>query len=391
MTFLLRTAILSKWFNVKVSESAQRYRQALTEITFSLEQGQSFGIIGRNGAGKSTLLKLIAGTLQPDEGTVDVEGHVGGLIELGAGLDPRKTGRQNSIERARLLGVGEAEVSTLVDSIEMFAELGDQFGDPVGSYSSGMKARLGFAIAVSLPFEIMICDEALSVGDARFASKCLSRVNELKSDRIFLFVSHSMTMVRRFCDEAMVLDSGKVVFEGHTGDAVAYFENEVLQLTRETAPPAPEQSRDGARHNVPSYLEPIVFVERKIKTWHADVEMNSGLAISWKFELVDAITDATTYRLGFPVFSSEGVMQFSCTLEDLAPHRQGDNTFAGHLEVPDHGLQPGNYYLMVALYEGIAPALRQVIQILRVDSTGQPYFGAYSPGHSWRTSPISDG
>lgn len=378
----LRRVLAAKWLGVKTEEPESRYRQALHDVSLSLKPGQSFAIIGRNGAGKSTLLKIVAGTLQSDTGTVDIHGHVGGLIELGAGLDGEKSGRQNATERARLLGISETDCEAFVADIELFAELGDQFDDPISTYSSGMKARLGFAISVSLPFDIMICDEALAVGDARFATKCLAKINELKADRIFLFVSHSMNMVQRFCEEAMVLDAGRVCYSGPSTEAVAYFQNEILQL--ETAPPPDRDAKpaDGRTKKAPSFLEPIVEGTSQLKDWSARATVTDSLRIEWRFELAEPIDDRR-FRLGFPVFSAEGTMMFSCTLEDLSEHKRSATTFSGSLEVPHHGLQPGNYYLMVALFEGIAPVLRQILQVARIDASGQPFFGQYDPQHFW--------
>lgn len=379
----LRQAILAKWFGVRPTLRDKKVRVAVQDVSLSLTQGQSYALIGRNGAGKSTLLKIVAGTLTPDEGTLKVEGNVGGLIELGSGLDTRKTGRQNAIERASLLGIPAEEISDAVAAIELFAELDEQFEDPVSTYSSGMRARLGFAIAVSLPFDIMICDEALAVGDARFAAKCLAKVNELKSGRIFLFVSHSMTMVQRFCEEAMVLDAGRVVFTGGATEAVAYFQNEILQL--EPAPQAaaarvsqPEQTSH------PAYLEPIVSADERLAGWDVQpVLSDESLEISWRFEFRDDIALDSVFRLGFPLFSADGTMLFSCTLEDLSEFVVGPRTIAGRLQIPAHGLHQGNYTLLVALFEGIGPVLRQVVGNLSVRSTGIPQFGAYTPAHVW--------
>ncbi len=382
---VLRREILRNWFGLRVANKQVRYREAVRGVTFEVAKGESLAFIGRNGAGKSTILKLVMGILTADEGRLEVSGAVGGLIELGAGLDVSKSGEENVIDRAGLLGIDDDRLQEFLGSIEDFAELGDQFYDPVGTYSSGMKARLGFAIAVMLPFDIMICDEALSVGDARFAAKCLAKVNELKKDRIFLFVSHSMAMVQRFCDRGIVLDKGVAVFSGDVTEAVAYYEDNILNRGDDTpkiidfdrayeSEPAPVASR--------SFLEPLLFNTEKVTEWHAEVGVDRGIDIAWSINLTSVRSSPDVqYRLGFPVFGGDGTMQFGCAHENV---RQTDTeVLSGKLVIPRHGLHPGVYYVVISLFEGMEPILRQLVKEIRISSTGMPYFGSYSVDHSW--------
>jgi len=387
----LRNQIAEKWLGISPQGSNIRYREAVKNVSLSLVQGQALALIGRNGAGKSTLLKMISGTLVPDQGTLRITGRVGGLIDLGAGLDATKSGRANSHDRARLLGIPAYELQGFEDRINAFAELADQFDDPVKTYSSGMKARLGFAISVMLPFDIMICDEALSVGDARFAAKCLAKVNELKRDRIFIFVSHSMSMVQRFCERGMVLEQGEITFSGTSTDAVAYYENHVLHIgeasigqTNDFTPGETSKLLDqGSR----SFLEPLLINRNKVQDWTASVDhvTGAGMRIAWSVKLAEGWQPDQTYRLGFPVFSSDGTMLFSCTHEDLTgPTDSSFNSLEGELTISRHGLHPGIYYLVIALYEGVEPILRQLINDIMVPSSGVPHFGVYAVEHSWR-------
>lgn len=379
----LRKDIFSNLFGIAKSEHDVQYRSAINGVSFTVSQGESMAIIGKNGAGKSTLLKIIAGNIAADSGSLLIEGKVGGLIELGAGLDKMRTGRENARERATLLNVSDEDLADFIDQIDDFSELGEQFDDPINTYSSGMKARLGFAISVSLPFDIMICDEALSVGDANFSAKCLAKINELKSERIFLFVSHSMPTVQRFCNRAIVLDKGEMVYSGDVSSAVAFYENEILNLAVAKIEKAPHGER-GLAVGVPkakySFLEPIIINSDKIESWSAQVENGESLDVSWKFSLKNRSPDHV-FRLGFPIFSLKGEMMFSCTNENILDGNV--DRASGRLLIPQHGLNPGLYQVVMALHEGMEPILRQHIGELKVDSCGNPYFGLYHVEHSW--------
>ena len=379
----LKGDIFSSLFGVANSEQGVHYRTALKGVSFSAIQGESVAIIGKNGAGKSSLLKIIAGNIAADNGSLKIEGKVGGLIELGAGLDQMKTGRENARERATLLAVSEENLADFIELIDDFSELGEQFEDPVNTYSSGMKARLGFAISVSLPFDIMICDEALSVGDANFSAKCLAKVNELKSERIFLFVSHSMATVQRFCDRGIVLDKGEMVYSGDVSSAVAHYENEILNSAA-TKTENDLAGKEGVVARVGkakySFLEPIINNSDQIESWSAHIESKENLEISWQFTLKNRNSDHP-YRLGFPVYSLKGEIMFGCANENiLAATAEGAS---GRLSIPRHGLNPGLYQVVMALYEGMEPILRQHIGEIKVDSCGTPYFGFYHVEHVW--------
>jgi lipopolysaccharide transport system ATP-binding protein len=190
---------------------------ALQDISFEVKRGQSVGIIGQNGSGKSTLLQIIAGILQPTMGKVEVNGRVGALIELGSGFNPEFTGRENVFLNACLLGFTQAEVERKFDSIAAFADIGTHLERPLKTYSSGMMLRLAFAVQMAVEPEILIIDEALAVGDARFQLKCFKRLEELKMNgTTILFVSHAVEMVRSFCDFGVLLEKGKLVYSGDT-------------------------------------------------------------------------------------------------------------------------------------------------------------------------------
>ncbi|MHB1130990.1 MAG: ABC transporter ATP-binding protein [Chloroflexota bacterium] len=188
---------------------------ALRDVTFSVAEGETLALIGRNGSGKSTILKLITRILKPSTGTITVRGRVSALVELGAGFHPDLTGRENIYLNGSIMGFSRQEMASKFDEIVDFAEMGRFIDTAVKHYSSGMYARLGFAVAVSVDPEILIIDEVLSVGDEHFKNKCLVRIQDFKSrGKTILFVSHAMETVTSLCDRAVWLDGGHVLADG---------------------------------------------------------------------------------------------------------------------------------------------------------------------------------
>ena len=188
------------------------YREfwALKNISFEIKKGETVGIIGRNGSGKSTLLQIICGTLAPTSGTVETNGRVAALLELGSGFNPEFTGRENVFMNGAVLGICEEEISERFEDIAAFADIGQFMDQPIKTYSSGMVVRLAFAVAINVDPEILVVDEALSVGDELFQRKCFSRIEAIKSNgATILFVSHSGATVVELCDRAMLLDLGE--------------------------------------------------------------------------------------------------------------------------------------------------------------------------------------
>lgn len=183
---------------------------ALRDVTFDVKKGESVGVIGRNGSGKSTLLQLIAGTLSPTGGSVQVNGRIAALLELGSGFNAEFTGRENVFMNASVLGLSQEEIASRFQEIATFANIGDFIEQPVKTYSSGMLVRLAFAVSVCVQPDILIIDEALAVGDMAFQFKCLERLKQLiESGTTLLFVSHDISLVRSFCDLTLLLDQGQ--------------------------------------------------------------------------------------------------------------------------------------------------------------------------------------
>lgn len=196
----------------------------LNDISFQVERGQALGIVGMNGAGKSTLLKMIAGTLQASTGQVKVHGKIAALLELGIGFHPNFTGRQNAIMAGQLLGYSSAQLQTLMPEIEAFAEIGAYIDQPVRIYSSGMQVRLAFSVATVIRPDVLIIDEALSVGDVYFQHKSFNRIREFRTQgTTLIFVTHDKGVIQAICDRAILLDQGRLLLEDKPDVVMDYY------------------------------------------------------------------------------------------------------------------------------------------------------------------------
>lgn len=185
---------------------------AVKDISFELRRGECLGLIGHNGAGKSTLLKMLNGLINPDQGTITMHGRAGALIELGAGFNPILTGRENIYNNGAVLGFTKKEIDKKFDAIVDFAEISEFIDTPVQNYSSGMKVRLGFAVAAQMEPDILLIDEVLAVGDIGFRFKCLNAIGDILKNSAVIFVSHAMTQIYRICSEVMLMDHGAQIY-----------------------------------------------------------------------------------------------------------------------------------------------------------------------------------
>ena len=205
-------------------------KQAVNNVSFEIKRGETVALFGRNGAGKSTILKMVTGVTYPTKGEIEVNGRVSALLELTSGFDPEFTGRENIYLKGQLLGLRNSEIEKLEEEIIEFSEIGEYIDQPVRTYSSGMKARLGFSINVNIKPEILIVDEALSVGDEEFRLKCVKKIDEItnKKDVTLLFVTHSTNVAKDFCKRGIVMKKGKAIFDGKIDDAIEKY-NKILK------------------------------------------------------------------------------------------------------------------------------------------------------------------
>ena len=201
-------------------------KKAVNNVSFNIKKGEAVAIFGKNGAGKSTILKMITGVTFPTSGDIKVKGRVSALLELTSGFDPEFTGRENIYLKGRILGLKEKEINKLEPTIVEFAELEEYIDQPVRTYSSGMKARLGFSINVNIEPEILIVDEALSVGDEAFKKKCMEKINEIieKDNVTLLFVTHATGVAKEFCKRGIVMQKGKIICDMDIDKAIEVYD-----------------------------------------------------------------------------------------------------------------------------------------------------------------------
>ena len=219
---------------------------ALRDVSFEVKKGSAVGIIGRNGAGKSTLLKILSRITEPTIGRAELRGRVGALLEVGTGFHPELTGRDNIFLSGAILGMRRVETQRRFDEIVAFADIGPFIDTPVKRYSSGMKVRLGFAVAAHLEPEILVIDEVLAVGDAAFQQKCLARMEDVSHEgRTVLFVSHNMAAVQSLCTSGILLEGGQVTFVGGAADTVDKYLEAVASAPRTKLSDRPDRTGDG--------------------------------------------------------------------------------------------------------------------------------------------------
>ena len=243
----LKQFVLPRLQRIAGKSPKQYFREfwALKDVSFEVKKGETVGIIGRNGSGKSTLLQMICGTLNPTGGTIQTNGRTAALLELGSGFNPEFTGRENVYLNGAVLGLTNDEIDNRFDDIASFADIGDFIEQPVKTYSSGMVVRLAFAVAVNVDPQILVVDEALSVGDELFQRKCYSRIETIKDKgATIIFVSHSASIINQLCDEAILINHGKILLRGATRSitkkyhqllfAKTEYENEVIASIKET-------------------------------------------------------------------------------------------------------------------------------------------------------------
>lgn len=232
---------IASWFSSRIAPTDEHW--TLRGVGFSVESGETVGIVGQNGAGKSTLLKLITGITRPTEGQVHVSGTVAAILELGMGFNPELSGRENALHAAGLMGHSAAAIAAAMPDIEAFAEIGDYFAEPMRTYSTGMQMRLAFSVATAFSPDLLIVDEALSVGDTYFQHKSFDKIRQFKDQGVsILIVTHSMADVRILCDRVILLDRGQILKDGSPDEVVDYYN--AMIADRENARAAVQQKRD---------------------------------------------------------------------------------------------------------------------------------------------------
>jgi ABC-type polysaccharide/polyol phosphate transport system ATPase subunit len=325
-------------------ERHKLYREfwALKDMSLNIACGETLGIIGCNGSGKSTLLQMICGTLTPTQGSVKTKGRIAALLELGSGFNPEFTGRENVAINARLLGLSEKELGEKFDEIVEFSEIGQFIDQPVKTYSSGMFVRLAFAIASHSDPDILIVDEALSVGDIAFQNKCMMRIKKLRDNGLTLiFVSHDLSTLQLICDRAIWIHKG-VLKEAGEPVQVA---QEYYALTANNK----REERDGNSKGIPQQNTGMgIFLEAEmLRSQDASIENcyypGSNLGIKFTMQTLQCIERCI---FNISIFSNDGIwMVGQSSLEQgvIWPATEAGNCLSGIVELPNLCLAPGNY------------------------------------------------
>jgi len=317
---------------------------ALKDVSFEIKRGEVVGVIGRNGAGKSTLLKILSRITEPTEGSAEIHGRVGSLLEVGTGFHPELTGRENIYLNGAILGMKKAEIDRKFDEIVAFAEVEKFIDTPVKHYSSGMAVRLAFAVAAHLEPEILLVDEVLAVGDAAFQKKCIGKMGDVaKAGRTVLFVSHNMGPIERLCSRCILLEEGVKKREGAARDVISTYLRYGWRATavwqRSGDHPWPEEvafqsartlnkagcSTDRFAGDEPVGVEIEYVVRRSLPACQIGVRINDGQGIT-------------------VMYTSE------CDKNNVAASSKDPGRYCSYFEIPGRLLTPGNYALLVAAH-----------------------------------------
>lgn len=319
--------------------------QAVSDINLTVKKGEVVGIVGRNGAGKSTLLQLICGTLQPTSGEIGVFGRIAALLELGAGFNPEFTGRENVWMNASILGMSHDEIAERYDDIVAFSEIGEAIEHPVKTYSSGMFVRLAFAVAIHVSPDILVIDEALSVGDGAFAKKSFDRIMQLKaSGCTILFCSHSLYQVEAICNRAVWIEAGRCEGIGETKQVTAAYQDFLGELDRKRLATEAEnidiQAASGPQHSI---LNASLSGYESVSDSGTPVFRNGW--DDWTLDLtVSVSSELPPPTLGVIIYASSGVevCSFSSHLDEVTL-KPGNNHLS--MTVPKLPLLKGSYHV----------------------------------------------
>jgi ABC-type polysaccharide/polyol phosphate transport system ATPase subunit len=384
----LKSALLKR--DLKTSPEASVV--ALRDLSFEVDRGEAFGIIGRNGSGKSTILKLISGILKPSSGTIAVNGRIAALIELGAGFHPEITGRENIYINGIMLGLTRRDIDQRFGKIVEFAGIGEFLDQPVKTYSSGMYVRLGFAVAVHVDPDILIIDEVLSVGDEEFSARCVAKIQEMKYRGVTLvFVTHQLDQVRTLCDRALWLDHGQLEAIGDPMRVVDAYLQEVSGVTTapvdETPEPAPSEEKK-AETEEERWGSGEIVIKRVALTDHDGRELvavGAGTPVIIDLDVeVRAPQDDFVFGLG--IYHADGTCVYGTNtdVEGYVPE-QIEGRVRTRFVVTSLDLVAGTYRVDVAVHTRNGRAFDYRRNVLRVVVGSRVHdAGVYRPQHEWK-------
>ena len=364
---------------------------ALRDVSFAVDRGEAFGIIGRNGSGKSTILKLISGILKPTSGKIAVNGRIAALIELGAGFHPEITGRENIYINGIMLGLSRREIDQRFDKIVDFSGIGEFLDQPVKTYSSGMYVRLGFAVAVHVDPDILIIDEVLSVGDEEFSAKCVAKIQEMKYRGVTLvFVTHQLDQVRTLCDRALWLDHGQLEAIGDPMRVVDAYLQEVSGVAAaplEETPPAPVEEKKSETEEE-RWGSGEIVIKRVALTDHDGRELVAvGAGTPTIIDLdVEIRVPQDDFVFGIGIYHADGTLVYGTNtdVEGYAP-QQIEGRVRVRFVVASLDLVAGTYRVDVAVHTRNGRAFDYRRNVLRIVVGSRVHdAGVYRPKHEWK-------
>ncbi|MES9904331.1 MAG: ABC transporter ATP-binding protein [Sedimenticola sp.] len=367
---------------------------ALQDVSFALGRGEALGLIGLNGAGKSTLLSIIARQTLPDRGLIRGRGKIAAMINLMAGFEASLTGHENVFLKGALMGRSKREMHDYFDRIVEFAEIGEFIDSPVGTYSSGMRMRLAFSVAVHTDPDLLIIDEVLSVGDFIFRQKCLRKLNELRTDSSFVFVSHSLEELARFCDRLIVLERGRLVFDGAVREGLEFYtkcyrvHEEIMKNTSggcvaPTISGAPLAVMGSFLHqeDVVSFVS-FRWILDEGESCHA-IRHKQMLTAEIELKMVSSCCDII---IGMPIWNADAVLVTGISSENSCFQIQPDlrGVVLIHLYIKSLNLNPGSYYPVLSIMKKSEVIYRKPVEPLVVDEVGRKTWGTFTPHVEWR-------
>lgn len=381
---------------------------ALRDVSFDVEKGEVVGFIGRNGAGKSTLLKILSRITPPTEGTVEIQGRVGSLLEVGTGFHSELTGRENIYLSGSILGMRKREIDSNFDEILKFSEIGNFIDTPVKRYSSGMYVRLAFAVAAHLEPEILIVDEVLAVGDFAFQKKCLDKMSSVaREGRTVLFVSHNMVTVQNLCETCYLLDNGRIIKSGPTQEVISSYLNTESSLSSEKI----WEERERAPGNDQIRIH---FVSIRPENFPEDTQVTTSTPFTLTLQFWNELPDIHI-SIKFRLYTDLGVIVF-----DSMPqfdHEWKDRLFPVGLyestcTVPGNLLNFGKYRVHISFIKNYRDVLFEIEDLMRFSIVHDPSDsiqfkvandlsrksiwygksrGILKPVFTWKTTPIPEG
>ncbi|HEX9983760.1 MAG TPA: ABC transporter ATP-binding protein [Thermoanaerobaculia bacterium] len=391
----LKSALLGR----ELKPSADDSVPALRDISFSVHRGEAFGVIGRNGSGKSTLLKIVSGILKPTTGTVQVNGRVAALIELGAGFHPEITGRENIYINGIMLGLSRRDIEQRFDRIVEFAGIGDFLDQPVKTYSSGMYVRLGFAVAVHVDPDVLLIDEVLSVGDEEFSSRCIAKIQEMKYRGVtLLFVTHQLEQVRNLCDRALWLDKGEAEAIGDPARVVDAYLQEIAApvtaaatasvATEAGATPAPAEEKPKDPLEEERWGSGEVLIKRVRLTDEEGrelVALGAGTPVTIDID-VEVRAPQDDFVFGIGIYHADGTCVYGTNTdrEGFAAERLDANGKVRFV-MPSFDLVAGTYRIDAAIHTRNGRAFDYRRGALRFVVGSRIHdIGVYRPQHTWQ-------